>query len=98
MMREISVYDLRDKNNEVVCTFEDGIFEMMHVDENMVYGVWDSIEQNKKIYAGIDLKTGERKEFFEAESGTKYIQIGQNVYYENNAEQKILCVDLRKEM
>lgn len=95
---EISVYDLSNKSNEIVCSFEDGTFEMMHVDENMVYGVWDSIEQNRKIYAGIDLETGERKDFFEAESGAKYIQIGQNVYYEDNTEQKILCADLSKEM
>lgn len=86
---ELSIYDMKDKRNRRVYTFTEGAFELLHVDDKMGYGIWDSTEQ-EKLYVGIDLESGEEKDFFKTESGKKYIQIGNKIYYEGTKEQKIM--------
>ena len=77
---EVSVYDMEDQAENQTYPLSQGTFTLQYVSSEMAYGLWDSISSGY-YYSGIHLATGEKKEFFEANGYTDYIQIGNRLYY-----------------
>ena len=70
---EVSVYDMEDQAENQTYPLSQGTFTLQYVSSEMAYGLWDSISSGY-YYSGIHMATGEKKEFFEANGYTDYIQ------------------------
>ena len=77
---EVSVYDMEDQAGNQTYPLSQGTFTLQYVSSEMAYGLWNSISSGY-YYSGIHLETGERKDFFQADGYTDYIQIGNRLYY-----------------
>lgn len=85
---EVSVYDMEDQAGNQTYPLSQGTFTLQYVSSEMAYGLWNSISSGY-YYSGIHLETGERKDFFQADGYTDYIQIGNRLYYTEPETQEI---------
>ena len=85
---ELSVYYMDDQAANQTFPLAQGTFAIQYVSSETAYGIWDSITGGC-YYSGIHLATGEKKEFFEANGYTDYIQIGNRLYYMEPETQEI---------
>ena len=85
---ELSVYYMDDQAANQTFPLAQGTFAIQYVSSETAYGIWDSITGGC-YYSGIHLATGEKKEFFEANGYTDYIQIGNRLYHMEPETQEI---------
>ena len=85
---ELSVYYMDDQAANQTFPLAQGTFAIQYVSSETAYGIWDSITGGC-YYSGIHLATGEKKEFFEANGYTDYIQIGNRLYYAEQEAQTV---------
>lgn len=85
---EVSVYDMEDQAGNQTYPLSQGTFTLQYVSSEMAYGLWDSISSGY-YYSGIHLATGEKRDFFQADGYTDYIQIGNRLYYTEPETQEI---------
>ena len=86
---ELSVYYMDDQAANQTFPLAQGTFAIQYVSSETAYGIWDSITGGC-YYSGIHLATGEKKEFFEADRYTDYIQAGNRLYY-TEPETQAIC-------
>lgn len=86
---ELSVYYMDDQAANQTFPLAQGTFAIQYVSSETAYGIWDSITGGC-YYSGIHLATGEKKEFFEANGYTDYIQIGNRLYH-TEPETQAVC-------
>lgn len=78
---KLVAYDLLKEENSVIYEFKDGTFDFFAVEENVIYGVWNSVKQLKSYFVAIDIKDSKMIPYFETKAGQEYLMINKIVYY-----------------
>ena len=80
---KLSVYDIDTQESLIFYEFKDGTFEFTAVEDNIVYGIWNSIKQSKSYFVGIDMGTFEMTSYFATDKGVDYLLLNKTIYYVN---------------
>lgn len=78
---KLAAYDLLKEEKSVIYEFKDGTFDFLAVEENVIYGVWNSAKQLKSYFVGIDIENSKMMPYFEIKVGQEYLMINKIVYY-----------------
>ena len=80
---KLSVYDIDTEESLIFYEFKDGTFEFTAVEDNIVYGIWNSIKQSKSYFVGIDMGTFKMTSYFATDKGVDYLLLNKTIYYVN---------------